>query len=542
MSSFTRTLALTATAGLVAGLFAAGPVATAPTPAAATWHGTVRGDLTPTSVDVDGLDGFALARVALAEQATILDVDADAFHFDHVTTSALGFHVRGAEYRGGVAVTGTSAAVHVIDGRVWQVEARGSSLAGTAALTAVTAEHARRTGLASLGVETDGQTTWVDVDRRLTPMGDTLVDTWRVHVTSLAGIAATVLVAAEDGAVLAVEDQRQFADGTAMVFDPNPVVHHQDSSLRQPGFDIGGVDSDLPDDHLNAARVPLAVLDVDVPALARARIVGPWVDVRAPAPLSAGAEASPNFDFGREDPRFEAAMSYAHIDRAQRYFQDVLGLTGVNDESQLVIAIPVQGFDNSFYQPGNDLMLLGSGGVDDGEDAEVILHEYGHAIHDAQVPGWGKHAEGGAMGEGFGDFLAAAFYARTSSKGFQDACIADWDATSYSNDDPPCLRRTDSAKHWPEDRRGAVHDDGEVWSQFLWNIRARLADGRGLAAEQARSDRALRLLLTSHTFLTPTATFNDAATALDTAAFALGDAKASRIVREEAARIGFEVE
>ncbi len=50
---------------------------------------------------------------------------------------------------------------------------------------------------------------------------------------------------------------------------------------------------------------------------------------------------------------------------------------------------------------------MGAGGVDDGEDAEVILHEYGHAVHDAQVPGWGDTHEGGAMGEGWGDFLAA---------------------------------------------------------------------------------------------------------------------------------------
>jgi len=38
----------------------------------------------------------------------------------------------------------------------------------------------------------------------------------------------------------------------------------------------------------------------------------------------------------------------------------------------------------------------------------VIVHEYGHAIQDDQVPNFGLSSEGGAMGEGFSDYLAAA--------------------------------------------------------------------------------------------------------------------------------------
>jgi hypothetical protein len=38
---------------------------------------------------------------------------------------------------------------------------------------------------------------------------------------------------------------------------------------------------------------------------------------------------------------------------------------------------------------------LGKGGVDDAEDAEVILHEYGHAVHDSQVPASARAVEAG---------------------------------------------------------------------------------------------------------------------------------------------------
>ncbi|HEX2240914.1 MAG TPA: M36 family metallopeptidase, partial [Actinomycetota bacterium] len=141
----------------------------------------------------------------------------------------------------------------------------------------------------------------------------------------------------------------------------------------------------------------------------------------------------------------------------------------------------------------------------------------GHATQDAQVPGWGQASEGGAMGEGFGDFLAGAYFARSISKGFQDACIGDWDATTYSDDDPPCLRRLDGKKVYPEDMVGQVHADGEIWSAFLWKVRAALASD-----ERQRTDDVLRLVLTSHEFLDPDATFVDGVVALLRAADALG--------------------
>ena len=49
---------------------------------------------------------------------------------------------------------------------------------------------------------------------------------------------------------------------------------------------------------------------------------------------------------------------------------------------------------------------LGKGGVDDAEDAEVIVHEYGHAVHASQVAGFGASLDAGSIGESFGDYLA----------------------------------------------------------------------------------------------------------------------------------------
>ena len=40
----------------------------------------------------------------------------------------------------------------------------------------------------------------------------------------------------------------------------------------------------------------------------------------------------------------------------------------------------------------------------------------------------------------------------------------DWDSSSYTSDEPHCLRRTDLNWSYPDHRDGEVHDDGQIWS------------------------------------------------------------------------------
>lgn len=50
--------------------------------------------------------------------------------------------------------------------------------------------------------------------------------------------------------------------------------------------------------------------------------------------------------------------------------------------------------DNSYYNTANGELTFGIGGVDDGEDADVIIHELGHGIHDWSCGGDYSTAEG----------------------------------------------------------------------------------------------------------------------------------------------------
>jgi hypothetical protein len=140
------------------------------------------------------------------------------------------------------------------------------------------------------------------------------------------------------------------------------------------------------------------------------------------------------------------------------------------------------------------------------------------------------------MGEGFGDFNAGNYFARTSGGGYYDVCLAEWDSTSYSTTDPTCVRRMDSKKRYPKNVKGEEHSDGEMWSTYLWNVRKHLP---GTPAQ--KSAAAIRLVLTSHELLTPNANYAAAVAALRTAAVHLGHREYVSFINAEARATGFKL-
>jgi hypothetical protein len=140
-----------------------------------------------------------------------------------------------------------------------------------------------------------------------------------------------------------------------------------------------------------------------------------------------------------------------------------------------------QNVDNSRYVSngtGTGRLDFGLGGVDDGEDAEIVWHEYGHATLDNQRPAIFGH-EGGSIHEGWGDFLAATLSTTVPGDSRFHALVGEWDATAYDFHDPPFLRRVDGNKVYPDDLDFEVHNDGEIWSSVLWDIHQAL--GRAVA-------------------------------------------------------------
>jgi zinc metalloprotease ZmpB len=281
---------------------------------------------------------------------------------------------------------------------------------------------------------------------------------------ALAIVAAAALAVA--GVALATQSGPGTTTGSGRVFFPNPVAQLQDQSLTdQKDADYAA---------LQPAYRVVTLTNLDGSGYLR----GDWANVRGETGDPAFS-ATNTFGYGRSDDRFEQVMAYYWVTAAQKYIQS-LGFGSsrrpINHESQ-DIRLNQSGVDNSFSWDKHDLLRFGKGGVDDAEDAEVILHEYGHAMMDSQqVPfGFGASTESGSIGEGFADYWAVTVTSVLAPTP-DPACVADWDSVSYTTKAPHCLRRVDENLHYPADLSGEVHHDGEIWSRALWDIRGALGN------------------------------------------------------------------
>jgi hypothetical protein len=164
--------------------------------------------------------------------------------------------------------------------------------------------------------------------------------------------------------------------------------------------------------------------------------------------------------------------SYYHVNEAIAYLE-TLGYRGARRLFRRPLEVNARGTrdDNSWYSPGERSLTFGTGDVDDAEDGETVLHEFGHALQDAICPDFGQSPEAAAMGEGFGDYFAASFFAKRKPRRYRDVVMA-WDG-ARGEGEPPCVRRLDSLltyESFDHGPRADEHDNGQIWSAILWQI------------------------------------------------------------------------
>jgi zinc metalloprotease ZmpB len=289
---------------------------------------------------------------------------------------------------------------------------------------------------------------------------------------SLVLVGTLMLGAVLVAAAVAGKPSSTGSTGIASVFVSNPVQSLGDESLT----DQKDADSAVP----AAAYHDVVLTDLDGSGYLRGRYANVISETGSPA-----YSPTNTFRYTRHQDEFEQVMAYYWITEAQKYVHSLgFGETrrGIDNVSQPV-RINQWGADNSFTtdHPTNEIRY-GKGGVDDAEDAEVILHEYGHALHQGQNFSFASE-QAGAISEGFADYWAVTVTDVVSKKlGVPEKeplpCVADWDSTSYTSGVPHCLRRIDENLHYPADLDGEVHDDGEIWSRALWDIRQSLGNVR----------------------------------------------------------------
>jgi len=443
----------------------------------------------------------------------------DGLELEHDLQSPGSHHVRFRAKIGGYPVFNGDITVHVSDqNRVYLLQAKVPSAAAVTRFSSLQASAAAVQSGAAIAAARMADRMAVQYDKAGNPMAAsgapaaarstfgyyvTGQDTVPAHQVSIG--SRLFYVDATSGAILEWYDLKQSANAQGKLFDPNPINSLNNAALRdQNNANYAG---------LQAAYSTQTLPDVKETGTGAARrftLVGPYVQAvnlnlgtMACGPdgtgLSAPVPSMPTaaFLFGRNDSRFEYTMIYKHIDRNRRYIQ-TLGFPTLLNRPIRVDAYAMTA-DNSFYCPsprGAGYLAFGNGGVDDAEDADVVLHEYGHAIHDASAPGrYSGGGQTGAMGEGFGDYWS--FNSKPGGAGNWGPCFAEWDGQSV------CLRRVDRNKRYPADYVNQVHRDGEIWSRGLRDLRAKLG-----------ATKANRIILKSHFLIEAAPTFSKGLKAL----------------------------
>jgi predicted small secreted protein len=258
-----------------------------------------------------------------------------------------------------------------------------------------------------------------------------------------------------------------FVSGTGMVFNPDPLSQAR-VEYDTPGYTDG---NDATTTQLNNARVAVTLPEIDLVAGVY-RLKSTYADIRELGMPNKGlfTQATSDFSFTRNQDGFEAVTAFYHLDNSLRYINQTLGIPCVPYQSANAGAVlfdphGANSADNSFYTNGQ--LQFGEGGVDDAEDADVILHELGHGLHD-WITGGGLSQVNG-LSEGCGDYWAVS-HSRSLNQWNSSApeynYVFSWDG---HNPFWPG-RTTDYGASFNGGLVNQIHTDGQIWATALMKI------------------------------------------------------------------------
>lgn len=142
--------------------------------------------------------------------------------------------------------------------------------------------------------------------------------------------------------------------------------------------------------------------------------------------IAAATSSTQNFIFTRNQSGFEDCNIVYHISNFQNYISSI-GYDTLMQDGITVDAHGQFGADNSVFMrnAGSPTLSFGTGGVDDAEDADVIIHEYCHGIS------WSANAndnfsnERSGLDEGIADYFATSYSREMNNFNWQN--MFSWD-------------------------------------------------------------------------------------------------------------------
>ena len=289
-----------------------------------------------------------------------------------------------------------------------------------------------------------------------------------------------VIVDAHNGEILSSKDKAYYYKHHLNFFSPKPIPVNGTGNvfLSDPlsfaNATYGGNyadNNDASNAQLDAAMTSVTLLDIDNTA-GTYSLNGPFaaiVDHESPF-KGLFSQGSSNFNFDRNDDAFEAVNCYYIIDKNMRYINQTLGIPLMPFQYSGGVQFDPHGLggsDNSHYTGGSGRIAFGEGGVDDAEDADVIIHELGHGIHDWLTGGNLSQVDG--LSEGSGDYWGQS-YSRSLGEWLSSDPEYQW-FFGWDGHNPFWNGRiTNYAASYPGGLIGQIHTDGQIWATALMRI------------------------------------------------------------------------
>ncbi len=277
-----------------------------------------------------------------------------------------------------------------------------------------------------------------------------------------------VLVDAHDGTIVRAADIAYYVDGSGRAFDPDPLSSAH-ATYGQTGFTDGG-DADTP--QLTAEAFVRDLLDI-TEAGGTYTLRGPYayiLDFEAPY-KGIFSQTSSTWDFTRNADAFEAVMGYYHIDTFMRYINETLAVPVMPYQYPTGVVFDpsgLSGADNSHYTSAGRL-AFGEGGVDDAEDADVLIHELGHGLHDWLTSGGLSQVTG--LSEGVGDYCAVSYsrsFGHWLPSEAQYTWVFDWDG--HNPFWPGRNVNWVDTHPWPTGLTGDLYQNGLIWAGCMMRV------------------------------------------------------------------------
>lgn len=171
----------------------------------------------------------------------------------------------------------------------------------------------------------------------------------------------------------------------------------------------------------------------------------------------------PLADFTRNQQDFEFVNSYYHLQSWIRRVHDLgYPLPGqpIQVDPHAANGADVSGFTPAF---GEMALLFGEGGIDDAEDADVVVHELGHALSYSVAPGTNNGLERTSFEEGNCDYFAMSYSRQINNFGWEKTFNWDGNVTWQG-------RTVTTDKKMPEDYTSNKYSNAEVWVAALREI------------------------------------------------------------------------